>query len=72
MGRWTNRGVRAVNIIDRTITEDVANDPEMLLVFLQYALEDVRKVSGQSAALLERAIVALADEIAVAIPRSLS
>lgn len=61
-----------MNIIDRTITEDVANDPEMLLVFLQYALEDVRKVSGQSAVLLERAIVALADEIAVAVPRSLS
>lgn len=61
-----------MNIIDRTITEDVASDPEMLVVFLQYALEDVRKLSGQSAALLERAIVMLADEIAETVPRSLS
>jgi hypothetical protein len=45
----------------------------MLIVFLQYALEDVRKLSGQSAELLERAIVKLADEIATAAaPRILS
>jgi hypothetical protein len=58
--------------MDRTITEDAASDPEMLIVFLQYALEDVRKLSGQSAALLERAIVMLADEIAETVPRRLS
>jgi hypothetical protein len=61
-----------MNIIDTTITEDVTSDPEMLIVFLQYALEDVRKLSGQSAELLERAIVKLADEIATAAPRILS
>lgn len=62
-----------MNIIDTTITEDVTTDPEMLIVFLQYALEDVRKLSGQSAELLERAIVKLANEIATAAPpRSLS
>jgi len=62
-----------VNIIDTTITEDVTSDPEMLIVFLQYALEDVRKLSGPSAELLERAIVKLADEIATAAaPRILS
>jgi hypothetical protein len=71
-GAAGKKGGRAVNIIDRTITEDVASDPEMLVVFLQYALEDVRKLSGQSAALLERAIVMLADEIAETVPRSLS
>jgi len=57
-----------VNIIDTSITEDVNSDPEMLIVFLQYALEDVRKHSGQSAALLERAIVMLADDLATAAP----
>lgn len=57
-----------MNIIDTTITEDVNSDPQMLIVFLQYALEDVRKLSGQSAELLERAIVKLADEIATAAP----
>ena len=57
-----------MNIIDTSITEDVNSDPEMLIVFLQYALEDVRKHSGQSAALLERAIVMLADDLATAAP----
>ena len=62
-----------MNIIDRNIVEDAASDPEMLIVFLQYALEDVRKLSGQSATHLERAIVALADEIAMTMaPRALS
>jgi hypothetical protein len=61
-----------VNIIDTTIAEDAGSDPETLIVFLQYALEDVRKLGGQSAVLLERAIVALANEIATAPPRQLS
>jgi len=40
----------------------------MLIVFLQYALEDVRKLSGQSASHLERAIVTLADQLAMTAP----
>lgn len=65
-------GAVAVNIIDTTIAEDAGSDPAMLIVFLQYALEDVRKLGGQSAVLLERAIVALANEVATAPPRHLS
>jgi hypothetical protein len=34
----------------------------MLIVFLHYALEDVRKFSARSAVFLEQAITALADE----------
>ncbi len=61
-----------MNFIDTTIAEDATSDPEMLIIFLQYALEDVRKLSDRSAALLEQAITALADETAMAAPRSLS
>jgi hypothetical protein len=68
-----NRG-NAVNFIDRTMTEDAAPaDPQALIVFLQYALEDVRRLSGQSATHLEQAIVALANDIASSVPpRNLS
>ena len=62
-----------MNFIDTTLSDDAASDPKMLIVFLQYALDDVRKLSERSAHLLEQAIVALAHEAtATALPRSLS
>ena len=63
-----------MNMIDRNITEDtIPSDPQMLVVFLHYALEDVRKHSERSATLLEAAIGTLAKDITAAgAPRSLS
>ena len=62
-----------MNIIDRTRSDEAASDPEMLISFLHYVLDDVRKLSERSAHLLEQAISALAHEAAiVAHPRSLS
>lgn len=62
-----------MNFIDMTPADDVASDPEMLITFLQYALDDVRKLSKRSGHLLEQAISALAQETAIAAhPRSLS
>jgi hypothetical protein len=53
-----------MNIIDTRFVEDTASDPQMLIVFLHYALDDVRKLSTRSAVLLEQAITALANEAA--------
>ena len=62
-----------MNIIDTTLTAEVESDPQMVITFLQYALDDVRKHSTRSAHLLEQAISALAQEAAlVAYPQSLS
>ena len=62
-----------MNFIDRMPSEDAESDPKLLIVFLQYALDDVRKLSERSAHLLEQAISTLAREAASeALPRSLS
>ena len=65
-----------MNFIDTRASDAAASevsDPTMLIVFLQYALEDVRQLSERSAYLLEQAIGALAQEAAaVAHPGSLS
>ena len=62
-----------MNFIDRTSSKQAASDPEMLISFLHYALDDVRKLSERSARLLEQAISTLAQEAAVtAHSRSLS
>jgi hypothetical protein len=62
-----------MNIIDTTLTKDVESDPQMVITFLQYALDDVRKLSKRSAHLLEQAISALAQEAATTVQlRSLS
>ena len=62
-----------MNVFDTTLADDTVSDPEMLISFLQYALDDVRKLSKRSAHLLEQAIGALAQEATiVAHPRSLS
>ncbi len=54
-----------MNIIDAKLAEDTtSSDPQMLVVFLHYALEDVRQLSERSAALLELAIGTLAQDIA--------
>jgi len=54
----------AMNFIDRTLPSEAPSDPKLLIVFLQYALDDVRSLSERSAHLLEQAINALAQEIA--------
>ena len=56
-----------MNFIDRTVPSEAvpseaASDPKLLIVFLQYALDDVRSHSARSARLLEQAISALAHE----------
>jgi hypothetical protein len=51
-----------MTIIETTLSEDAASDPQMLISFLHYALDDVRKLSERSARLLEQAINALAQE----------
>jgi hypothetical protein len=62
-----------MNIIDTKFLEETSSDPQMLIVFLHYALEDVRKLSARSAVLLEQAISALATEAtAIAPPQVLS
>jgi hypothetical protein len=62
-----------MNIVDTRFVEDTSSDPQMLIVFLHYALDDVRKLSTRSAVLLEQAISALADEaVAIAPPQVLS
>jgi hypothetical protein len=62
-----------MTMIETTPSDDTASDPKLLIVFLQYALDDVRKLSDRSAHLLEQAISALAQEAtAMAHPRSLS
>ena len=62
-----------MNFNDATPSDEAGSDPKMLIVFLQYALDDVRKLSERSAHLLERAIGELAQETAViAHSRSLS
>jgi hypothetical protein len=62
-----------MNIVDTRFVEDTSSDPQMLIVFLHYALDDVRKLSTRSAVLLEQAISALADEaMAIAPPQVLS
>ena len=72
MGIQTDGG-NAMNIIDTKFVEDVTSDSQMLIVFLHYALEDVRKLSTRSAVLLEQAISALADEaVTIAPPQALS
>jgi hypothetical protein len=72
MGIQTDGG-KAMNIIDTKFVEDTTSDPQMLIVFLHYALEDVRKLSERSAVLLEQAISALANEsVAIAPPQVLS
>ena len=63
-----NRWGKAMNIIDTKFVEDTTSDPQMLIVFLHYALEDVRKLSTRSAVFLEQAITALADEAATIAP----
>ena len=67
MGIQTDGG-KAMNIIDTKFVEDPASDSQMLIVFLHYALEDVRKLSTRSAVLLEQAISALATEAAAIAP----
>ena len=57
-----------MNIIDTKFVEDTVSDPQALIVFLHYALEDVRKLSTRSAVFLEQAISALADEAAAIAP----
>ena len=54
-----------MNFIEATPSDDAGSDPKMLIVFLQYALDDVRKLSERSARLLEQAIGELAQEAAV-------
>lgn len=72
MGIQTDGG-KAMNIIDTKFVEDATSDSQMLIVFLHYALEDVRKLSTRSAVLLEQAISALADEaVTIASPQVLS
>ena len=62
-----------MNFIDKTPPKEAVSDPKLLIVFLQYALDDVRELSDRSAFLLEQAIAALAQEAAVtAHPGSLS
>ena len=68
-----------MNMFDTTLADEAeaASDPEMLINFLHYALDDVRKLSERSAHLLEQAISALAQEAATqaampAHPRTLS
>jgi hypothetical protein len=53
-----------MTMIDTTFADDTASDPKLLIVFLEYALDDVRKLSERSAHLLEQAIRALAQEAA--------
>jgi hypothetical protein len=60
--RAANRGGMAMTIIETTLSKDAASDPQMLITFLHYALDDVRKLSERSARLLEHAINALAQE----------
>lgn len=68
-----NAGGTAMTMIETTFSEEAASDPKMLIAFLQYALDDVRKLSERSAHLLEQAINALAQEAAkTARPRVLS
>ena len=58
-----------MTIIETTLSEDdAASDPQMLISFLHYALDDVRKLSARSARLLEQAINALAQEAQEAAP----
>ena len=72
MGIQTDGG-KAMNIIDTKFVEGATSDSQMLIVFLHYALEDVRKLSTRSAVLLEQAISALADEaVTIASPQVLS
>ena len=62
-----------MTITDTRVADDTASDPKLLIVFLQYALDDVRKLSDRSALLLEQAISALAQEAtAMTHSRSLS
>ena len=62
-----------MTMIDTTLADDAASDPKLLIVFLEYALDDVRKLSGRSAHLLEQAISTLAQEAtAMTHSRSLS
>ena len=67
MGIQTDGG-KAMNIIDTKFVEGATSDSQMLIVFLHYALEDVRKLSTRSAGLLEQAISALADEAVTIAP----
>lgn len=57
-----------MNFIDTKFAEDAVSDPQMLIVFLHYALEDVRKLSSRSAVFLEQAITALANEVPSMVP----
>jgi hypothetical protein len=62
-----------MTMIETTPSDEAASDPKLLIVFLQYALDDVRKLSDRSAHLLEQAISALAQEAtAMTHSRSLS
>jgi len=62
-----------MTITDTRVADDTASDPKLLIVFLQYALDDVRKLSDRSAHLLEQAISTLAQEAtAMTHSRSLS
>jgi hypothetical protein len=51
-----------MTITDTTLADETTSDPQLLITFLHYALDDVRKLSERSARLLEQAINALAQE----------
>jgi hypothetical protein len=62
-----------MTMIETTPSDEAASDPKLLIVFLQYALDDVRKLSERSAHLLEQAISTLDHEVTAMVhSRSLS
>jgi hypothetical protein len=73
MRRKAKNGGTAMTMIETTPSDEAASDPKLLIVFLQYALDDVRKLSERSAHLLEQAISTLDHEVTAMVhSRSLS